>query len=191
MSNFVAPGVHLLIDFWGAEHLQDKAHIKEALKKAAEACGATVLKIVLHSFGKGAGMTGVAVLAESHISIHTWPEINYIALDVFMCGSCDPHKSVVILREFFPAAESKNNETLSRKKREAGEDMTRCLHKPYRNVRGGNCITKTPLHLLRQKRFWGRRSGLERRASTVMAPLSQSHTDTKTKSHFLCAPCDK
>ena len=101
MSNFVAPGLHLLIDFWGAKHLQDKAHIRKALKKAAEACGATVLKIVLHSFGEGAGITGVAVLAESHISIHTWPEINYIALDVFMCGSCDPHRSVPTLREFF------------------------------------------------------------------------------------------
>ena len=101
MSNFVAPGLHLLIDFWGAKHLQDKAYIRKALKKAAEACGATVLKIVLHSFGKGAGITGVAVLAESHISIHTWPEINYIALDVFVCGSCDPYKSVATLREFF------------------------------------------------------------------------------------------
>lgn len=101
MSNFVAPGVHLLIDFWGARHLQDKVFIRKLLKKAADACNAKVLKIVLHSFGEKAGITGVAVLAESHISIHTWPEINYIAMDVFMCGSCDPHKAVDVLCKFF------------------------------------------------------------------------------------------
>ncbi len=101
MTKYVAPGLHLLIDFWGAKHLQDEAYIRQALKKAAEACGATVLKIILHSFGEGAGITGVAVLAESHISIHTWPEINYIALDVFVCGSCDPHKAVPVLQKFF------------------------------------------------------------------------------------------
>ncbi len=101
MTNYVAPGLHLLIDFFGAKHLQNQSHIKKALKKAAEACEATVLKIILHSFGEGAGITGIAVLAESHISIHTWPEIDYIALDVFLCGSCDPHKAVPVLRKFF------------------------------------------------------------------------------------------
>jgi S-adenosylmethionine decarboxylase len=117
MSNFVAPGLHLLIDFWGAKHLQDKAHIRKALKKAAEACGATVLKIVLHSFGEGAGITGVAVLSESHISIHTWPEINYIALDVFMCGSCNPHRAVLTLREFFEPQKIKITEHCRGKER--------------------------------------------------------------------------
>jgi S-adenosylmethionine decarboxylase len=101
MTKFVAPGLHLLIDFWDAKHLQDVAHIENALRKAAAACGATVLGIHLHSFGEGAGITGVAVLAESHISIHTWPEIDYIALDVFMCGAADPHKAVPVLRDCF------------------------------------------------------------------------------------------
>ncbi len=101
MTNYVAPGVHLLIDFWDAKHLEDQAYIRKALKKAADACGATILRIILHSFGEGSGITGVAVLAESHISIHTWPEIKYIAIDVFVCGSCDPHKAVPVLREFF------------------------------------------------------------------------------------------
>ena len=101
MTNYVAPGLHLLIDFWEAKHLKDQAYIKNALKKAADACGATVLKTILHSFGEEAGITGIAVLAESHISIHTWPEIKYIALDVFVCGGCDPHKAVPVLRDFF------------------------------------------------------------------------------------------
>ena len=96
-----APGMHLLIDFWGASHLDEIDYIENALNRAALACGATVLAIHLHSFGEEAGITGVAMLAESHISIHTWPEIDYVALDVFLCGNSDPHLAVPVLHEFF------------------------------------------------------------------------------------------
>jgi S-adenosylmethionine decarboxylase len=101
MTKFVNPGLHLLIDFWDAKHLQDAAVIERAMRDAATACGATVLEIKLHSFGEDAGITGVAILAESHISIHTWPEINYIALDVFVCGTCDPRQALTVLRSAF------------------------------------------------------------------------------------------
>ncbi len=104
MTKFVAPGLHLLIDFWDAKYLTDMAHIERALRQTAASCGATVLGLHLHGFGEGAGITGVAVLAESHISIHTWPEINYIALDVFMCGTTDPYKAVPTLKAFFEPA---------------------------------------------------------------------------------------
>lgn len=67
------------IDFW-----------KEILIDGAKKSGATVLSDHFHHFGEGYGITGVVVLAESHISIHTWPEKNYAAIDVFMCGTCDP-----------------------------------------------------------------------------------------------------
>jgi S-adenosylmethionine decarboxylase len=100
-----APGTHLLIDFWGAIHLDETAYIERALNQAALACGATVLAIHLHSFGENAGITGVAMLAESHISIHTWPEIAYVALDVFMCGNSNPHLALPVLREFFQPKE--------------------------------------------------------------------------------------
>ncbi len=100
-KDFVTPGLHLLIDFWGGEYSQDIKKIETALRLAAEACGATVLDVQLHSFGEKAGITGVAVLAESHISIHTWPEIDYIALDVFVCGSCDAYKAVDVLMKLF------------------------------------------------------------------------------------------
>ncbi|MDC7694435.1 S-adenosylmethionine decarboxylase [Asticcacaulis sp. DXS10W] len=56
---------------------------------------------MLHGFGEGAGITGVAILAESHISIHTWPELDYIALDVFMWGACDPNLSLSVFRACF------------------------------------------------------------------------------------------
>lgn len=105
MTSPFAPGTHLLIDFWGAIHLDETAYIERALNQAALACGATVLAIHLHSFGENAGVTGVAMLAESHISIHTWPEIDYVALDVFMCGNSNPHLALPVLREFFQPKE--------------------------------------------------------------------------------------
>lgn len=99
----VPPGLHLLLDFWGGRYARDVKAIEQALKSAAAACGATVLELILHSFGPDAGVTGVAVLAESHISIHTWPETDYIALDVFTCGTCDAHKAAdELIRHFQP-----------------------------------------------------------------------------------------
>jgi S-adenosylmethionine decarboxylase len=96
-----APGFHVLLDMYGAQHLTDEAAIDRALREAAHVCGATVLEMRLHSFGHGQGITGVAILAESHISIHTWPETGFIALDVFMCGQCDARQSVEVLKAHF------------------------------------------------------------------------------------------
>ncbi len=101
MTNSDFAGTHLLIDLWGASHLDEIQGIEHALVLAANACGATVLGINLHSFGENSGVTGVALLAESHISIHTWPETGYAALDVFMCGACDPRSALPVLQEFF------------------------------------------------------------------------------------------
>ena len=104
-----APGTHLLVDYWGIAQnqernkLQNVLAIEEAFKKAVAACGATLLNIQLHSFGEVAGVTGVAILAESHMSIHTWPEIDYVAVDIFMCGSCNPYLALESLNTFFEA----------------------------------------------------------------------------------------
>jgi S-adenosylmethionine decarboxylase len=109
---FPVPGAHLLIDFWGASNLQDASQIEQTLTQAAQACNATVLGINLHSFGENAGVTGVALLAESHISIHTWPEIGFVALDVFMCGACNPHDALPVLERFFAPQKIKVTATL-------------------------------------------------------------------------------
>lgn len=98
---FPAPGTHILIDFWGASNLDNIDQVEQALAQAAQACNATVLGVNLHSFGEKSGITGVALLAESHISIHTWPEIGFVALDVFMCGACNPHLALPVLEQFF------------------------------------------------------------------------------------------
>ena len=94
-------GIHLLIELWDASNLSDVDRTEAALVRAAEASGATVLHSYMHPFGPEMGVSGVVVLAESHISIHTWPERGYAAVDVFMCGECDPYRAVSVLREAF------------------------------------------------------------------------------------------
>ena len=104
-------GVHLIVDLHGAKRLNDIEHIEATLRRCVEAARATLLHIHLHHF-QPSGVSGVAVLAESHISIHTWPEIGYAALDVFMCGSADPDACIPVLREAFSAKRVGVNELL-------------------------------------------------------------------------------
>jgi S-adenosylmethionine decarboxylase len=94
-------GSHLIIDLWEAEGLDDRDRIEQALIDAVKAAGATLLHIHLHTFTDGGGISGVAVLAESHISVHTWPEKGYAAFDVFMCGDAEPRKALGVFKEAF------------------------------------------------------------------------------------------
>jgi S-adenosylmethionine decarboxylase len=94
-------GTHLLIDLWGAGRLDDPDHIDAALREAAVTAGATILHSHFHHFSPNGGVSGVVVLAESHISIHTWPERDFAAIDIFMCGACNPHLSIPVLQRAF------------------------------------------------------------------------------------------
>ncbi len=96
-------GTHLLIDLWGAKKLTELCYIEQTLRDCVAACQATLLHIHLHQFSSSGGISGVAVLAESHISVHTWPERNYAAFDVFMCGAAQPTNAVPILKQAFSA----------------------------------------------------------------------------------------
>lgn len=90
-------GSHFIIDMWEAEHLDDAEVLQSAMIEAVEAAGATLLHIHLHRFTPYGGVSGVAVLAESHISVHTWPENGYAAFDIFMCGDAEPEKAAAVL----------------------------------------------------------------------------------------------
>jgi S-adenosylmethionine decarboxylase len=99
--NPYAPGLHVLLDLFDAHGLADQALVEAALLAAAEACGASMIDTRLHQFGAAGGVTGVVLLAESHISIHTWPETGFAAIDVFMCGACDARLAVEPLTAHF------------------------------------------------------------------------------------------
>ncbi|AJW47160.1 MULTISPECIES: adenosylmethionine decarboxylase [Ralstonia] len=97
-----AVGEHLLLDLYGVAPalLRDAAALETALRDAADALGATILHAHLHRFdsvrtglpvGEQGGVTGVLLLAESHLSIHTWPEHGFAAIDAFMCGTGTTH----------------------------------------------------------------------------------------------------
>lgn len=80
-------GLHLIADLATRERLDDPVFIEAILRDAATAAKVTLLEVRLHHFGEGNGVTGVALLAESHISIHTWPEDDLAAVDIFVCGA--------------------------------------------------------------------------------------------------------
>jgi S-adenosylmethionine decarboxylase len=98
-------GTHLILDLWGASRLDDMALMEEALRECVRVAGATLLHVHLHHFTPNGGISGVAVLAESHISVHTWPERDFAAFDVFMCGDAKPERAIPVLREMFTPAQ--------------------------------------------------------------------------------------
>ena len=80
-------GKHLLLELYrcDSEKLNDESFLRCILSRAAKLANATVLNLVSNKF-EPQGVTAIALLAESHISIHTWPESNYSAVDIFTCG---------------------------------------------------------------------------------------------------------
>ena len=96
-------GAHLIIDLYDAVGLDDLDLMERTLRECVDTAGATLLHIHLHHFQPNGGISGVAVLAESHISVHSWPEVGYAAFDVFMCGDARPETAVEVLRRAFKA----------------------------------------------------------------------------------------
>jgi len=94
-------GTHIIVDLWGAKSLDNLELMEATMRKAAKVAGATVLHVHLHHFTQGGGISGVAVLAESHISVHTWPERDFAAFDVFMCGDAKPESAISVFNEAF------------------------------------------------------------------------------------------
>ncbi len=97
-------GRHVIIELWGCgDAINDRGLVERAMRNAVHAANATLLNLFIHEFSPQ-GVTGVAVLAESHLSIHTWPEYGYVAADVFTCGSTTkPEAAAEVLRVEFGA----------------------------------------------------------------------------------------
>ena len=93
------PGNHGLLDLYGCDEaiLKDEGRLKTALVAAAQAAEATISTEHFHTFGGAGGVTGVLLLAESHISIHTWPEHRFAAIDAFICGGMKLEKVKEVL----------------------------------------------------------------------------------------------
>lgn len=78
-------GIHLIADFWYGKNIENSKEIKRILITAAKKAKNIPLEVYIHKFSPQ-GITAVILLAESHIAIHSWPEINYLAIDIFTCG---------------------------------------------------------------------------------------------------------
>jgi spermidine synthase len=91
-------GVHVLADLWGCDPglIDDRDFLVAAMRRAAEAAQATVLEVSSHRF-EPEGVTAAALLAESHLAVHTWPEHRYAAVDVMTCGPTMQPQSCVDL----------------------------------------------------------------------------------------------
>ena len=94
-------GIHIVADFWFGSNIEDPRQIKNLLLGAAKESLSTPLKVSIHKFSPQ-GITAIVLLAESHIAIHSWPEIHYLAVDIFTCGkNAKPNLALEHLRKAF------------------------------------------------------------------------------------------
>lgn len=101
-------GRHLIAEFADCDSLklQDESFLEECLKEAVRKSGATIVRSVFHRYNPQ-GVSGVVVIAESHLSIHTWPEYNYAAVDFFTCGDkVDPYRAYEYMKEMLDSKKS-------------------------------------------------------------------------------------
>lgn len=101
-------GRHILAEFFDCDPniLNNVQIIEEQMTQAAIECGATVVQKCFHMFSPH-GVSGVVIIAESHLAIHTWPELGYAAVDLFTCGeTCDPKVAYEYLKKAFRSASS-------------------------------------------------------------------------------------
>lgn len=105
MASDIEPvGEHALLDIDGAKRLDEPEFLEELMREAAETAGATIIGSHFHHFGEKQGVTGILLLAESHISVHTWPERDFAAFDIFMCGAATTSTAVQSISKRFEGA---------------------------------------------------------------------------------------
>lgn len=131
-------GQHLLAEYYdcNANVLNNPALIETVMKEAAEACGATIVQSCFHRFSPY-GVSGVVVIAESHLTIHTWPELGYASVDLYTCGdACDPAIAFDYLRDKLLSANASYTE----------------LHRGMLNPETGD-LSKQPAKLIGHKQI--------------------------------------
>lgn len=105
-------GRHVLAEFFDCDPniLNNVELVEEYMTQAAVECGATVVQKCFHMFSPH-GVSGVVIISESHLAIHTWPELGYAAVDLFTCGeSCDPKVAYRFLKKLFRSSNSNFSE---------------------------------------------------------------------------------
>ena len=98
-------GRHIIVEYYDCapEIMNDVVLIQESMEGAAEIAGATIINSTFHHFSPY-GVSGVVVIEESHLAIHTWPEFGYASVDIFTCGEAvDPWISYQFLKKAFKA----------------------------------------------------------------------------------------
>lgn len=96
-----AVGTHLVLELWGCSNLNSLEVVEQALRDIVDAIDVTLLDLKIYPFSPQ-GVTGAAIVAESHIIIHTWPEYGYAAIDVFTCGKERDYATAIdAVREHF------------------------------------------------------------------------------------------
>ena len=94
-------GIHLIAEFWNGRIIENPKEIKKILIKSVKEAKSTPLEVIIHRFSPW-GLTGVVLLAESHVALHSWPEFNYLAVDIFTCGDwAKPEKALQYLKKIF------------------------------------------------------------------------------------------
>lgn len=123
-----ALGRHILAEFFNCDReiLNKSSEVEFFMKKAALACGATIVNSVFHTFNPH-GVSGVVVIAESHLAIHTWPEYGYAAVDVFTCGNLvNPEKAIQSIQNSLKADTMESKEFIRGELKDQGV----LVHKP-------------------------------------------------------------
>jgi S-adenosylmethionine decarboxylase len=96
-----AVGRHLILEMWGCTNLNSVDVAERALRDMVDALDVTLLDLKVYPFSP-VGVTGMAIVSESHLVIHTWPELGYAAVDLFTCGvRRDPEAAVAVLRRYY------------------------------------------------------------------------------------------
>jgi S-adenosylmethionine decarboxylase len=104
MDEMKSLGKHLILELWECQELNSMHLVEQALRESAQACNAKLLNLTIHPFSP-IGITGVAVLSKSHILIHTWPELGFAAVDVFICEEdIEPAVVLPIFQRYFNPA---------------------------------------------------------------------------------------